>query len=38
VVSDSEITPTVPTGAATGKITVTTKGGSTTSSTSFTVN
>ncbi len=38
VVSDSEITATVPTGAATGKIEVTTKGGSATSSTSFTVN
>ncbi len=38
VVSDSEITATVPAGAATGKITVTTKGGSVTSSTNFTVN
>ncbi len=38
VVSDSEITLTVPTGAATGKIVVTTKGGSVTSSTSFIVN
>jgi uncharacterized repeat protein (TIGR03803 family) len=38
VVSDSEITATVPAGAATGKITVTTKGGSITSSTNFTVN
>jgi hypothetical protein len=38
VVSDSEITVTVPTGAATGKIVVTTKGGSVTSTTSFTVN
>jgi uncharacterized repeat protein (TIGR03803 family) len=38
VVSDSEITATVPTGAATGKIVVTTKGGSVSSSTSFTVN
>jgi uncharacterized protein (TIGR03437 family) len=38
MVSDSEITATVPTGAATGKIVVTTKGGSVTSSTSFTVN
>jgi uncharacterized repeat protein (TIGR03803 family) len=38
VVSDSEITATVPTGAATGKIVVTTKGGSVTSSTNFTVN
>jgi uncharacterized repeat protein (TIGR03803 family) len=36
--SDSQITATVPTGAATGKIKVTTKGGSATSSTSFTVN
>jgi uncharacterized repeat protein (TIGR03803 family) len=38
VVSDSEITATVPAGAATGKIVVTTKGGSVTSATSFTVN
>lgn len=38
VVSDSEITATVPAGAATGKIVVTTKGGSVTSSASFTVN
>jgi uncharacterized repeat protein (TIGR03803 family) len=38
VVSDSEITLTVPTGAATGKIVVTTKGGSVSSSTSFIVN
>jgi uncharacterized repeat protein (TIGR03803 family) len=38
VVSDSEITATVPTGAATGKIVVTTKGGSVSSSTSFIVN
>jgi uncharacterized repeat protein (TIGR03803 family) len=38
VVSDSEITATVPAGAATGKIVVTTKGGSATSSTNFTVN
>jgi len=38
VVSDSEITATVPTGTATGKIVVTTKGGSVTSSTKFTVN
>lgn len=38
VVSDSEITLTVPAGAATGKIVVTTKGGSVTSSTNFTVN
>jgi uncharacterized repeat protein (TIGR03803 family) len=36
--SDSQITVTVPTGAATGKIVITTKGGSATSSTSFTVN
>jgi len=38
VVSDSEITATVPAGAATGKIDVTTKGGGVASSTSFTVN
>ncbi len=38
VVSDSEITATVPAGAATGKIVVTTKGGSVASSTNFTVN
>jgi hypothetical protein len=38
VVSDSEITATVPAGAATGKIVVTTKGGSVTGSTNFTVN
>jgi uncharacterized repeat protein (TIGR03803 family) len=38
VVSDSEITATVPAGATTGKIAVTTKGGSVSSSTSFTVN
>lgn len=38
VVSDTQITATVPTGAVTGKITVTTKGGSATSKTSFTVN
>ena len=38
VVSDSEITATVPAGAATGKIVVTTKGGSVISSTNFTVN
>jgi uncharacterized protein (TIGR03437 family) len=38
VVSDTEITATVPTGATTGKIRVTTKGGSVTSSTDFTVN
>jgi hypothetical protein len=36
--SDTQITATVPTGAGTGKITVITKGGSATSSTSFTVN
>jgi uncharacterized repeat protein (TIGR03803 family) len=36
--SDTQITATVPTGATTGKITVTTKGGSASSSTSFTVN
>lgn len=38
VVSDIEITATVPTGATTGKIAVTTKGGTATSTTSFTVN
>ncbi len=38
VVSDIEITATVPTTATTGKIAVTTKGGSATSATSFTVN
>src|SRR6204780_818328 len=38
VVSDSEITATVPAGAATGKIVVTTKGGSVTSSANFTIN
>lgn len=38
VVSDSEITITVPTGATSSKITVTTKGGAVTSSTEFTVN
>jgi len=37
VVSDIEITATVPTGATTGKIKVTTKGGNVTSTTSFTV-
>lgn len=36
--SDSQITATVPTGATTGKITVTTKGGSASSSLNFTVN
>jgi uncharacterized repeat protein (TIGR03803 family) len=36
--SDSQVTATVPTGAKTGKIIVTTKGGSVTSKTSFTVN
>jgi len=38
VVSDAEVTADVPTGATTGKITVTTRGGSVTSATSFTVN
>jgi uncharacterized protein (TIGR03437 family) len=38
VVSDIEVTATVPTSATTGKIKVTTKGGSVTSSTNFTVN
>jgi len=38
VKSDSKITTTVPTGATSGKIGVTTKGGTITSSTSFTVN
>jgi uncharacterized repeat protein (TIGR03803 family) len=38
VVSDIEITATVPTGATTGKIAITTKGGSATSTTNFTVN
>lgn len=38
VVSDSEVTATVPTGGTTGKIAITTKGGSATSTTSFTVN
>jgi hypothetical protein len=37
VVSDSEITATVPSGAATGRIVVTTKGGSVTTTTNFTV-
>jgi hypothetical protein len=36
--SDTQITATVPTGATTGKILVTTKGGSVFSATSFTVN
>lgn len=36
--SDSKITATVPTGATTGKVVVTTPGGSATSSASFTVN
>ncbi len=35
--SDTEITATVPTGATTGKISVTTRGGSATNATSFTV-
>ena len=38
VVSDTEVTAEVPTGAVTGKIAVTTKGGSAASATSFTVN
>jgi uncharacterized repeat protein (TIGR03803 family) len=38
VISDTEITATVPTGATTGKIGVTTKGGTATSTGSFTVN
>jgi hypothetical protein len=38
VVSDSEITLTVPAAATTGKIAVTTKGGTATSATVFTVN
>jgi uncharacterized repeat protein (TIGR03803 family) len=38
VVSDTEVTATVPTGAKTGKIIVTTKGGSVTSASNFTVN
>ena len=36
--SDTQVTATVPTGATTGKIMVTTKGGSVTSMTTFTVN
>jgi hypothetical protein len=38
VIKDTEVTADVPTGAVTGKIGVTTKGGSATSATSFTVN
>jgi uncharacterized repeat protein (TIGR03803 family) len=38
VISDTEVMADVPTGAATGRIAVTTKGGSATSATSFTVN
>jgi len=38
VVSDSEITATVPTGATTGTISVTTKGGTATTTSKFTVN
>jgi len=38
VISDTEVKADVPTGATTGKIAVTTKGGSATSATSFTVN
>ena len=37
VISDTEVTATVPTGATTGKIAVTTKGGTASSQTSFTV-
>jgi hypothetical protein len=36
--SDTKITATVPAGATTGKIQVTTSGGTATSSTAFTVN
>jgi uncharacterized repeat protein (TIGR03803 family) len=36
--SDTQVTATVPTGAVTGKITITTPGGTATSSTNFTVN
>ena len=38
VVSDTEVTATVPSGATSGKIVVTTKGGSVTSTTNYTVN
>jgi uncharacterized protein (TIGR03437 family) len=38
VSSDTQVTAVVPTGAKTGKIAVTTAGGSATSNTSFTVN
>jgi uncharacterized repeat protein (TIGR03803 family) len=38
VVSDTEVTATVPTGATTGKVVVFTKGGSASSTTNFTVN
>jgi hypothetical protein len=37
VVSDSEVTADVPTGAKTGKIAIATPGGTATSATSFTV-